>query len=119
MKINLRYIYLLKVSLVFVLFFSIFPEVVFSQKDIYGKVEIEFASSQRTNSCDEHNCPVLPDKPFHHCAVCCAISHFFINQLSSVNFHFDNTPQVFFMDKDILYKELFAKTLFRPPQSTL
>jgi len=105
--------------LILVLFLSIFPEVVFSQEDIYNKVEIDFASSEGTNSCDEHNCPVLPDEPFHHCAVCCVISHFFINQLSGINFHFDNTHQSFPMAEDVLYKNLFAKTLFHPPQSIL
>ncbi len=110
---------ILKVCLILVLFFSIFPEVVFSQEDIYDKVEIDFASSEGTNSCDEHNCPVLPDGPFHHCAVCCVISHFFTNQLTGINIHFDNTPQAFSMAEDVLYKDLFAKTLFRPPQSIL
>ena len=113
------HIRILKVCLILVLFLSIFPEVVFSQEDIYNKVEIDIASPEGTNSCDEHNCPVLPDEPFHHCAVCCAISHFFINQLSDINFHFDNTPQSFSMAEDVLYKDLFAKTLFRPPQSIL
>ena len=118
-KIKLRQIRLLKVCLILVLSFSILPDVVFSQEDIYDKVEIDFASSEGTNSCDEHNCPVLPDEPFHHCAVCCVISHFFTNQLTGINFHFDNTPQAFSMAEDVLYKELFAKTLFRPPQSIL
>ncbi len=119
MKIKFGHNRILKVCLILVLFFSIFPEIVFSQEDIYDQTEIGFASSDRTNSCDEHHCPVLPDGPYHHCAVCCAISHFFINQLSGINFHFDNTPQSFSMDEDILYKDLFAKTLFRPPQSII
>lgn len=109
----------LKACLILVLFFSIFPEVVFSQEDLYNKAEAEVASSEGTSSCDEHNCPVLPDEPFHHCAVCCAISHFFISQFSGINFHFDNTPQSFLMVEEVLYKNLFAKTLFRPPQSIL
>ncbi len=121
MSINIKsgHVRILKVCLILVLFLSIFPEVVFSQEDIYNKVEVDIASSEGTNSCDEHNCPVLPDEPFHHCAVCCAISHFFINQFSAINFHFDNTPQFFSMVEDVLYKDLFAKTLFRPPQSIL
>ena len=114
-----RHVRILKACLILVLFFSIFPEVVFSQEDIYNKAEIDVVSSEGTNSCDEHNCPVLPDEPFHHCAVCCAISHFFITQQSGINFHFDNSPQVFSMTEDVLYNELFAKTLFRPPQSIL
>ncbi len=114
-----EHIRILKACLILVLFLSIFPEVVFSQEDIYNKVEIDSVSSEGTNSCDEHNCPVLPDEPFHHCAVCCAISHFFINQLSGINFHFDNTSQSFSTAEDVLYKDLFAKTLFRPPQSIL
>lgn len=116
MNIKSGHIRILKACLVLVLFLSIFPEVVFSQEDI---CKIDNVSSEGTNSCDEHNCPVLPDEPFHHCAVCCAISHFFINQLSGINFHFDNTPQSFSMAEDVLYKDLFAKTLFRPPQSIL
>ncbi len=119
MNIKSGRIRILKACLILVLFLSIFPEVVFSQEDIYNKVDVDIASSEGTNSCDEHNCPVLPDEPFHHCAVCCAISHFFINQLTDINFHFDNTPQSFSMDEDVLYKDLFAKTLFRPPQSIL
>ncbi len=119
MNIKSRQNRLLKACLILVLFLSIFPEVVFSQEDIYNKVGVDIASSEGTKSCDEHNCPVLPDEPFHHCAVCCAISHFFINQLSGINFHFDNTPQSFSMAEDVLYKDLFAKTLFRPPQSIL
>ncbi len=119
MNIKFGRIRILKTCLILVLFFSIFPDVVFSQEDVYNKQEIDIASSEGTNSCDEHNCPVLPDEPFHHCAVCCTISHFFINQLSDINFHFDNTPQSFLIAEDVLYKDLFAKTLFRPPQSIL
>ncbi len=110
---------LLKVCLILVLSFSILPDVIFSHENISDKAEIDSTLSEETNSCDEHNCPVLPDEPFHHCAVCCAISHFFINQLGGINFHFDNTPQSFSMAEDVLYKDLFAKTLFRPPQSIL
>ncbi|MBZ0109348.1 MAG: hypothetical protein K8F52_11840 [Candidatus Scalindua rubra] len=109
---------LLKAFLVVVFCFSILPEVV-SSHDSYNKAEIGSAPSGCTNSCNEHNCPVLPDEPYHHCSVCCTISHFFTNQLTDINFHFDNTPQAFSMDEDALYKKLFVKTLFRPPQSTL
>jgi|APSaa5957512535_1039671.scaffolds.fasta_scaffold01694_2 hypothetical protein len=119
MKMKDGHIRMLKACLILVLFFSIFPEVVFSQEDIYNNGEIDSVSTEGTNSCDEHNCPVLPDEPFHHCAVCCVISHFFTNQLTGINFHFDNPPQAFSMAEDVPYKELFAKTLFRPPQSTL
>ena len=115
---KLKRVRLFKACLVLILFITIFPEVVFSQ-DIYNEVEIDSVSTDRTKSCDEHNCPVLPDEPFHHCAVCCTISHLFTNQLTGINFHFDNTPQVFSIDEDVLYKDLFAKTLFRPPQSIL
>ncbi len=118
-EVRPKQIRVLKVCLILFLAFSILPDVIFSQEDICDKVEIEFATSEGTNSCDEHNCPVLPDEPCHHCAVCCSISHFFSNQSTGVNFHFDNTPQVFSMDEDVLYNELFAKTLFRPPQSIL
>lgn len=119
MKMKSGHTRILKVCLILVLFFSIFPEVVFSQEDTYNKVEIGSTSSEGTNSCDEHNCPVLPDEPFHHCAVCCAVSHFFTNQLIGIDFCFSNTPQSSSMTEDVLYKELFVKTLFRPPQPIL
>ncbi len=108
-----------KSCLVFILCFSMLPEVVFSQEDTYNKVEIGSTSSEGTNSCDEHNCPVLPDEPFHHCAVCCAVSHFFTNQSTGIIFHFNNTSQLSSITEGVLHKELFAKTLFRPPQSIL
>ena len=110
---------LLKACLVLVLCLSIFPEVVFSHDDTNNKVQINSVSSEETNSCNDHNCPILPNEPYHHCSVCCTISHFFTNQLTCINFLFDNTPQAFSMAEDVLYKELFAKTLFRPPQSIL
>jgi hypothetical protein len=109
----------IRILLILVLSFSILPEVVSSQEDIYDKAEIDFTSSEETNSCAEHNCPVLPDEPFHHCAVCCVISHFFTNQLIENVFYFNNTSQPSSITEDVLYKELFVKTLFRPPQSIL
>ncbi len=115
MRIKLKQMRVLKVCLILILLFSIFPEVVFSFDDTYNKVEIDSASSEETNSCDEHNCPVLPDEPFHHCAVCCVISHFFTNQSTGIIFHFNNTSQPSSITEDVLYKELFVKTLFRPP----
>ncbi len=119
MNLKPKQIRILKVCLILFLAFSIFPDVIFSQVDTIDNSEIEYASSEGTNSCDEHNCPVLPDEPFHHCSVCCSISHFFSNQTTDVSFHFDKTPQVYSMDEDVLYNELFSNTLFRPPQSTL
>ena len=118
-EIKLSKIRILKVCLILVLSFSVLPEVVFSQEGIYDKVEIDFTSSEEANSCDEHNCPVLPDEPFHHCAVCCAVSHFFTNQSTGIIFHFNNTSQLSSITEGVLHKELFAKTLFRPPQSIL
>ncbi len=118
-EIRLSKIRILKVCLILVLSFSVLPEVVFSQEDTYNKVEIDFTSSEGTNSCDEHNCPVLPDEPFHHCAVCCVISHFFTNHLTENVFYFNNTSQLSSITEGVLHKELFAKTLFRPPQSIL
>ncbi len=114
-----RQIRLTKVCLILVLSFSILPDVVFAYEDTYNKAEIDSTLSDETNSCDEHNCPILPDEPFHHCAVCCAVSHFYIDQLTGIIFHFNNIPQSYSMDGDVLYKELFSKTLFRPPQSIL
>ena len=119
MEMKLSKIRILKVCLVLVLSFSVLPEVVFSQEDVYDKVEIDFTSSEETNSCDEHKCPVLPDEPFHHCAVCCVISHFFTNQLTENVFYFNNTSQPSSITEDVLHKELFVETLFRPPQSIL
>jgi hypothetical protein len=121
MEIRLSKIRILKVCLILVLSFSVLPEVVFSQEDISDKVEIDSASSEGTNpcDCDERNCPVLPDEPFHNCAVCCVISHFFTNQLIENAFYFNNTSQLSSITEDVLHKELFAKTLFRPPQSIL
>jgi hypothetical protein len=119
MEIKLSRIRILKVCLILVLSFSILPEVVFSQEDTYDKVEIDSTSSEGINSCDEHNCPVLPDEPFHHCTVCCVISHFFTNQLIENVFYFNTTSQPSSITEDFLHKELFAKTLFRPPQPIL
>ena len=119
MGIKLKQMRVLKVCLILMLLFSIFPEVVFSQKDIYDKVEIGSASSEGTNSCDEHHCPVIPNEPCQHCPVCCVVSHFFTNQLTSINFHFSNGSQFSSIIEDVLHKKLFAKTLFRPPQSIL
>ncbi|ODS31883.1 MAG: hypothetical protein SCARUB_02997 [Candidatus Scalindua rubra] len=116
---KLKRVRLFKACLVLILCFSIFPEVVFSYEDTYDKVKIASASSEGTNPCDEHNCPILPNEPFHHCAVCCVVSHSFITLSSGIIFHFSNTSQPSSMAEDVLYKELFAKTLFRPPQSIL
>ncbi len=110
---------LLKTCLILILSFSILPDTVFAYADAYNNAEVNTTLSQETNSCDEHNCPILPDAPFHHCAVCCAVSHFYIDQLTGIFLHFNNIPQSYSMDRDVLYKELFSKTLFRPPQSIL
>lgn len=110
---------LLKVCLVLILCFSIFPEVVFSFEVNYNKVEIDSAFSEGTNSCNEHNCPIPPNEPFNHCSVCCVVSHSFITLSSRIIFHFSNTSQPSLMTEDVLYKELFAKTLFRPPKPIL
>jgi hypothetical protein len=119
MEIKLRKIRILKVCVILILSFSIIPEVVFSFEDTYGRIETGSDSSEGTNSCNDHHCPILPSEPFHHCAVCCTVSHFFTNQSTGVILHFNNTSQLFPTTEDILYKELFAKTLFRPPQSIL
>ncbi len=119
MEIRLSKIRILKVCLILVLSFSILPEVVFSLEGTNDKVEIDSTSSEGTNSCDEQNCPVLPDEPFGCGTVCCAFSHFFINQSNGIIFLFNNTSQLSSITEDVLYKELFTKTLFRPPQSIL
>jgi|TARA_B100001079_G_scaffold39454_1_gene30825 hypothetical protein len=118
-EIRLSKIRILKVCLILVLSFSVLPEVVFSLEGTNDKVETNSASSERTNSCDEHNCPALPDEPFHHCTVCCVISPSFTNQSAENTFYFNNTSQLSSITEDVLYKELFTKTLFRPPQSIL
>ncbi len=110
---------LLKVCLILVLSFSILPEVAFAHEESYNKAEIDSTLSEGANSCDEHNCPILPDTPFHHCAVCCSVSHFYIDQLTGIVFYFSNMPQPYSVDGGVIYKELFSKTLFRPPQSIL
>ena len=110
MKMKDGHIRMLKACLILVLFFFNLSGGCFLLRKIFTIIgEIDSVSTEGTNSCDEHNCPVLPDEPFHHCAVCCVISHFFTNQLTYINFHFDNTPQAFSMDEDVPYKELFAK----------
>jgi hypothetical protein len=119
MKENLRQTHTLRICLILILSFSIFPEFVFSYKDTCNKVGIGSASPEETSTCDEHNCPILPDEPFHHCAVCCALSHSFINPLTGIVFHFKDTPQPSSITEDVFYKELFAKTIFHPPQSIL
>jgi hypothetical protein len=119
MEMNLWQNRLLKVCLILVLSFSILPDVVFSYEDTSDKAEIYSTLSEKTNSCDEHHCPTLPDEPFHHCAVCCAVSHFYIDQLPEIVLHFNNIPQSYSMGGEVLYNEHFSKTLFRPPQSIL
>ena len=119
METKSKRIRVLKICLILILSFSIFPEFVFSFEDTYCKVEIGAASSEGTNSRNEHHCPILPNKPYQHCAVCCALSHFFINVSTGSIFHFSNTSQSSSMIEDILYKELLAKTFYHPPQSIL
>ena len=109
----------LRLCLILIWSFSILPEVVFSFEDTYNKVGIDYASPEETNSCDEHNCPILPDKPFHHCAVCCVVSHSFIALPSGIIFHLSDTSQPSSITEDVLYKELFAKNIFHPPQTIL
>jgi hypothetical protein len=108
-----------KACLVLILCFSILPEAVFSFEDTFDKVEIGSASSEGTNSCNEHHCPVVPNQPCQHCPVCCTVSHHFTNQSTGIIFHFNNSSQPFSIAEDVLDKELFAKKLFRPPQSIL
>ena len=105
--------------LILLLSLSIFPEAVFPLGDIYNDVEIGSASSEGTNSCSEHRCPVAPNQPCQHCPVCCAVSHIFTNQSTGITFHFNNSSQPYSTPEDVLYKGLFAKKLFRPPQSII
>lgn len=117
MKINR--VRLFKAYLVLILCFTIFPEVVFSFTNTCNKVAIDSDSSEGANSCNEHNCPMIPGEPCQQCPVCCTFSPFYTNLSSSIIFHFNNTSQSSSITEDVLYKELFAKTLFRPPQSIL
>ncbi len=119
METKSKRIRVLRTCLILILSFSIFPEFVFSFEDTNYKVEIDSASPEGTSSCNEHHCPILPNKPYQHCAVCCVISHFFTNQLIENVFYFNNTSQLSSITEDVLHKELFAKTLFRPPQPIL
>jgi len=119
MKHPLKYIYIVRLCFILLLFSSIFSEVVFSFEDSYNEVEIGSDSSKSANSCDEHHCPVVPKQPCQHCPVCCVVSHLFTNHLTAIILHFNNSSQSYSIPEDILYKELFAKTLFRPPQSIL
>lgn len=114
---RLRQIHILKVCLILVLTFSIFPEVVFSFGNANDKVEIVNASSEGTNSCNEHHCPIVPNRPCQHCPVCCIFSHYYVENISASIIFDINTSQPSSATEDILYKELFAKILFRPPQS--
>ncbi len=118
-RMRLRQYRLVKVCLLLVLTFSVIPDVVFAHKDTFNKAEIDSVLSEETSSCDEHGCPVLPDAPFHHCAVCCSVSHFYIDQLTGIILHFNNIPQSHSVGLDFLYNEHFSKMLFRPPQSVL
>ncbi len=118
-KVKLRQNRLVKVCLILVLSFSVISDAVFAHKDTFNKAEIVSALSEETNSCDENSCPILPDAPFHHCAVCCSASHFYIDQLTGIVFHFNNIPQSYSVGVDVLYNEHFSKMLFRPPQSVL
>ncbi len=116
---TLKRVRLFKACLVLVLCFSVLPEVAFSFTNTCNKVEIGSVSTEGTNPCNERNCPMIPGEPCQQCPVCCSFSPLYTNLSSSFVFHFDNTPQVFSIDEDALYKELFTKTLFRPPQSIL
>lgn len=108
-----------KACLVLIFCFSILPEVIYSQEDVFNKLETGSASAEGTNSCDEHNCPVPPDEPFHHCAVCCTVSHVFTNQSTGIILQFSNSPRSSSTINNVLYNELFAKTLFHPPKSII
>ncbi len=118
-KIKLVQNRLLNICLILVLSLAIIPEIVFAHENTHSNSEISATVSEETNSCDDHGCPILPVAPFHHCVVCCAVSHLYIDQLTGISLHFSNIPQSRFMDGGVLYKELFSKTLFRPPQSIL
>ena len=115
---KLIHIRLFKPFLVLILCFLVLPEAVYLE-DIYNDIEICSGSSEGTNSCKEHNCPVVPNLPCQLCPVCCAFSHFFTNQSAGITFHFNNSSQPYPIPEDVLYEKLFAKTLFRPPQSNL
>jgi hypothetical protein len=109
METKSKRIRVLRICLILILSFSIFPEFVFSFEDTNYKVEIDSASPEGTNSCNEHHCPILPDKPYQHCAVCCALSHFYV----------ENKFQPCQLIETVFYGELFPKGIFHPPQSSL
>ena len=116
---KLKHVRLLKVCLVLILCFSIFPEVFFSNDNTNEKVEMSSASSEGTNSCDEHHCPSLPNEPCQNCSVCCSFPNYYVENLSiGVTFGIV-TLQNSTLREDILYDKLLAKTIFHPPQTIL
>ncbi len=116
---KLKRVRLFKACLVLILCFSVLPEVAFSFTNTCNKVEIDSGSSEDANTCDEQNCPMIPGQPCQQCPVCCTFSPIYTNLSSSFVFHFSNTSQLSSITEDALYKKLFTKTLFRPPQSIL
>jgi hypothetical protein len=116
---KLKQVRLCKVCLVLILCFSVLPEVAFSFTNTCNKVAIDSDSSEGANSCNEQSCPMVPGEPCQQCPVCCAFSPYYTNLSSSFVFHFSNTSQLSSITEDVFHKELFAKTLFRPPQSIL
>lgn len=119
MKEKLRQIHILKICLALILSLSIFPDVGLPSENTYNKVEVS-STSEVTDSCNEHHCPILPTKPFHHCTVCCSLPHYYVGNLSTeVAFHSNNPLQSYSLTEDALYKELLAKTIFHPPQVVL
>ncbi len=91
---------LLNICLILVLFLAIIPEIDFVHENTCSNSEINPAVSEETNSCDEHDCPIFPEESFHHCVVCCAVSHLYIDQLTGIFLHFNNIPQSHFMDME-------------------
>lgn len=114
---ELQQIRWLKVFLI--LCFSVLPEVVFSFEDTFNKVKIGSASSEGTDPCNGQNCPVVPNQSCPNCPVCCNFSLLFTDLSPVVIFQFRDIYQFFSMTEDVLYKELFTKTLYRPPQSII
>lgn len=116
---KLKRVRLFKACLILILCFSILPEVVFSFEGTFDKVEINSLHLEETNTCNETNCPYLPNEPCKDCLVCCVFPHYYVENLSTGVTFGIVTLQKSTLREDILYEKILAKTIFRPPQSIL
>jgi hypothetical protein len=114
-----KQIHIFKFCLILSICFSINPESIFSSEDSFDKVKINSSHLEETNTCNETNCPYLPNEPCKDCPVCCSFPHYYVDNLSMGVAFGINTSHPSSLIKDILYNKLLAKTIFHPPQSIL